>query len=670
MKRFRWLTYEPGPLAPERVHQLFVFLAVFGCYLWSTPSSVVLGDDGYFVTAAYFNGMAHPPGYPLYMALAHLATLVPVGTVAFRVHALSGLFGALTCVALWRLANLLLQRRSLATLAALSFGFSAVFWSQAIIAKVYTLNTLLFFVLLYLAVHGTRAPDELSRGRILGFGLLYGLSLSNHWPLLILASPALVLVLWPVRRRLVRHWPAAAAGLAAGLTPYLWLIYRTHATPEFCYYGPISNWHDFWFYVSREGYRSVDRSLSAGWWDKAQFGGYVLRQTAGQFGPLGGALVLLGLVRQWRVWRAWECWGLLAGYLGGTFVLIGLLGFDYDALHRETFRAYPHLSYGICALWLGLGAQSLIEWLEPRLPGTIRESYARWGMVVVLVSTNWLVNAPQNYHARDHWTERYGRVLLKSLPAGAVLYANADSINGPVGYLHWVLGVRPDVELQSGRSFLFQGRLHRPYLLPAADAKALFDRFISDSVRPIFYTNDFPNSFAHDDYGMYLKVNRDKHAVSRTVIHPLILHFLQQIAARRLPNDPWEYTDDLLLREDYCRLWLNLHAREIVLLAGEAHRGVCDQYLGRLMVTQMLIDQGLVRSHPKLVHRQLEAAARLRYQALTKHDLARPARLAGEIALQEGDIARARRLFKSALAVWPDPRNPAALQLQQLGSHP
>ena len=47
---------------------------------------MVLEDDGEFMMATYFLGVAHPPGYPLYVLLAHPFTWLPFGEVALRVH--------------------------------------------------------------------------------------------------------------------------------------------------------------------------------------------------------------------------------------------------------------------------------------------------------------------------------------------------------------------------------------------------------------------------------------------------------------------------------------------------------------------------------------------------------------------------------------------------------
>ena len=62
-----------------------LFVCAFALYAVSAPRAVMLEDDGLFVTTAAFAGVAHPPGYPLYVLLGWLASLVPLGEVAWRV---------------------------------------------------------------------------------------------------------------------------------------------------------------------------------------------------------------------------------------------------------------------------------------------------------------------------------------------------------------------------------------------------------------------------------------------------------------------------------------------------------------------------------------------------------------------------------------------------------
>src|SRR4051812_6485898 len=59
-----------------------VFLVAIIVYSWALAPTVTLTDSGELILAAYGLGVAHPPGFPLWVILAHLASLVPVGNVA------------------------------------------------------------------------------------------------------------------------------------------------------------------------------------------------------------------------------------------------------------------------------------------------------------------------------------------------------------------------------------------------------------------------------------------------------------------------------------------------------------------------------------------------------------------------------------------------------------
>jgi tetratricopeptide (TPR) repeat protein len=74
---------------------LFVFIASLIVYARTLAPTVTLIDSGELIVAASSLGVAHPPGFPLYVLLAHLATRVPVGSVAVRVNFASALFAAL-----------------------------------------------------------------------------------------------------------------------------------------------------------------------------------------------------------------------------------------------------------------------------------------------------------------------------------------------------------------------------------------------------------------------------------------------------------------------------------------------------------------------------------------------------------------------------------------------
>src|SRR3989440_10488903 len=199
---FEWrkaLMLPAEPFRPKRADWLqaaAVALALFALYAATAPRTVALEDDGLFILSSYFLAIEHPPGYPLFTWIGHLFTYLPVGSVAYRVHLASAMFGALTCAAAWLCARSLIEGRLPAYLAAFGLGVSPVFWSQAIIAEVYTLNTFFFAVLVFMGLQGS--------ARLLPWmAFIFGLSLSNHYPLMLLVAPAFLILLWPQRHALL-----------------------------------------------------------------------------------------------------------------------------------------------------------------------------------------------------------------------------------------------------------------------------------------------------------------------------------------------------------------------------------------------------------------------------------------------------------------------------------
>src|SRR5207249_4154131 len=150
-----------------------VFLIALLLYIWTLAPTVTLVDSGELIVAAHGLGVAHPPGFPLWVVLAHLASLLPFGNVAVRINFSSAVFAALACAMLTLVVAELLITRSFfaapnpaskaaqpirkredltgggfsilapAVGAGLLMAFSRTLWSYATITEVYALNALL-----------------------------------------------------------------------------------------------------------------------------------------------------------------------------------------------------------------------------------------------------------------------------------------------------------------------------------------------------------------------------------------------------------------------------------------------------------------------------------------------------------------------------------------------
>jgi hypothetical protein len=82
------------PFRAELVCAGAVFLVALFLYSWTLAPAVTLTDSGELIVVAHGLGIAHPPGFPLWVILAHLASLVPLGNVAVRINFASAIFAA------------------------------------------------------------------------------------------------------------------------------------------------------------------------------------------------------------------------------------------------------------------------------------------------------------------------------------------------------------------------------------------------------------------------------------------------------------------------------------------------------------------------------------------------------------------------------------------------
>ena len=169
---------------------LALFIASFALYVRTMAPGLLDGDEGEFQINIYRLGVSHT-GYPIFFLLGKLWTLlVPIGTVATRANLFSAFGGALTIAAIFVFTYFLTRNRWAAVICALLFTASRVEWSQAIIPRPYTLNSLfvvlvaLFFFLWRIGKVDLTVPV-----------FWVGLSLTNHRTMMWFAPAFGVLVL-------------------------------------------------------------------------------------------------------------------------------------------------------------------------------------------------------------------------------------------------------------------------------------------------------------------------------------------------------------------------------------------------------------------------------------------------------------------------------------------
>jgi len=167
---------------------VLIFGVILCIYAPTIQRGIPGGDSGELVAEACDLGVAHPPGYPLFLLLSRAAIealkpsnfgpLLPstsfFSSPAYRVNALSALLGALTAALIYVSTASLLGRVSgkslhavaqhlLAASAAISFALSPLVWMYSVGAEVFVLNNLFIALLLALFVHYSESALEASR---------------------------------------------------------------------------------------------------------------------------------------------------------------------------------------------------------------------------------------------------------------------------------------------------------------------------------------------------------------------------------------------------------------------------------------------------------------------------------------------------------------------------
>ena len=427
---------------------LLAALAAFVLYLRTLAPTVLyydypdMRDSVALQVKTYVLGIPDVTGYPTYTMLAHLFTYLPFGDPAYRVNLVSAVFGAATVFLLYLVCRRLTGWISPSLAAALLFALSETFWSQAVIAEVYTLNTLFVTaVLLVLLVW----RDERRDLYLLLAAFLMGLSLTHHLTSGLLLPAGLLFVLLVDRSKLLqlRLVFGGAGFFLLGLLPYLYLPARASMEA-----------------TSRAV--SVDSTLVVQ--DPSTFGGFFDLLTGGDFrgamftfGPAelpGRFVYYLGyLSEQFHP-------GFLAVALLGIAYLLAkdraalallgslYLGWLFYALEYDIADVYYQFipTYLVLAVFVAAGLAALLRGVE-RLAADRRARGAMVAVASAVVVLASLAGVGETYAAVNRSEDYKGRRMLEAVAKEAGPSATVIHHRSPLWYMNLVEGRRKDIKL-------------------------------------------------------------------------------------------------------------------------------------------------------------------------------------------------------------------------------
>jgi hypothetical protein len=409
---------------------------------YSTPDTL---DSPMLQAEVSVLGVGHPTGYPTYMMLTHLFTYLPFGDPAYRVNLASAVYATLAVLVVY-LAGLRLGGRAVAAAAgALAFGLSGTFWSQAVIAEVYTLEALLVaLVILFLLLWREYPKDRY----LLICAFLVGVSLTHHLTSVLLV-PATVAFVFFTDTRVFSRTGLMLKGVGLfllGLLPLLYLPIRALMHAPLNEADPSTPWR---FLLLITGGSFLTESLEKG--RHCSPSSLTLADAPAKLGLFGDHLLgqfslILMLVG-----------ALAAVYLlftdRATAILLGLLFFGclgqaavYLQLGIEDFYVFlipAFLAFGLC-ISIGLGALlRLVESLE--IGSTAR------GILLVALSALMLamplLGVREAYVEHDRSEDYAARTTIEAVASNVEKGATVLHHRSPLWYMVLVEGRRRDLTL-------------------------------------------------------------------------------------------------------------------------------------------------------------------------------------------------------------------------------
>lgn len=480
---------------------IFIFLLVISLYFQT--KTIYGGDAGELVTAAFTGGIPHAPGFPLYILLSSiLIKIVPLFTIAWRVSLMSVIPSVLARIVLLALLYRLTRSKLLSIMSVLVYSFLYPVWLFTEVPEVISLNIFFLVSCLYLAY---KAYDTTKLKYLLFLALIFGIAFFHNY-IIVLAAPGLFyLVTRKIKIRILRKSIVKYLLLfGVGVLPYIYFTLTSLQRPLLDSSHP-TNLINLLNLITRANFGTF--RLSSGYYFNLQSGlsGFFtfLNFIFFDFRLLGIAFILFGIFYSVKR-RSPEYIFLLINLVvfAGFFVYASFpLFLDFSL---GTFEKYLPMVYIYLLLFFALGAKFALIKLHT-LKAPLFKTVAVCAVIITLLG--FIAILFRNNYRRililrnDFTAENLGKDILTSVPKGGILNLTSDTAYYNTLYVHFVLGVRPDIKIvrfNQLNNYEYKQTLRKQYpdlILPEESVyvdRAL-EAFLMDNYQKFSIINDLPS---------------------------------------------------------------------------------------------------------------------------------------------------------------------------------
>ncbi|CAL8272712.1 unnamed protein product [Merluccius merluccius] len=408
------------------------------------------GDSGELITTACELGVAHPPGYPVFTLLAHLAmVLLPSLSPAHSVNLMCSLLGALASGALCFTVCKLSGPGPGALLAGGAFAVSRLSWQWSTVAEVFSLNNLFVGLIFSLTACFQCAKASL-RMKVAHWGALCcGLALCNQHTLVLYVVPIALWVLYELDnlgQLNLRVLGTLGVCFTAGFLPYVYL--------------PISSYHN---------------TARWSWGDQTTLSGFLTHLLRTEYGTFSLAKTEGSVTIAAMLWAQLHHWyadfpivllvlcglGLLSpspnrsvSMLLTAMLLLYSLFFAWRAnldisrpLMLGVVERFWLQSDAVMCVLAGIGLGGRYTGLMSRLGHRWLWRTSGWVITVALLAYMASSNYRECDQSQNSVVERFGTQILASVPQRSIILTRGDLPGNSLRYLHYCQGMRPDIRL-------------------------------------------------------------------------------------------------------------------------------------------------------------------------------------------------------------------------------
>jgi len=440
---------------------LLVFIISYIIYNFTAAPGLMFTDSGELAAVCTTLGIAHPTGYPLFTIVGYIYSLINftgISNIAHLNH-FAALMTSLSVMFFYLIIETILKniatiperkqkknkkdkskriieqvpenlRIIISAVSALIYAFALTIWQQAIMFEVYSLQLLMFNIVI-LSMLRTWYSDDNQKKDMYITAFFIGLAFANHMTTMLLIPAVLFLFFYKRNEGFdfsgerVKLLFLLLLPFAVGLSLYLYLPLRSATMPEFNWGWVSRNFDKFWYHVSGKQYRVWMFADAATMKINAEkFFDIFLYQ----FGWLGVIPLFAGFIHIFKTNKA------IFGFLVILVISNLIYAFNYGIHDIET---YFSLSFIALIILTGIGLYSIFRKYT---------KYAALAFIIPMLSL--AINYSENDYSSNRLVPEYTKILADNLDSNAiVISAQWDYFCSAFWYMQRVENYRPDIVL-------------------------------------------------------------------------------------------------------------------------------------------------------------------------------------------------------------------------------